>query len=281
MRLLERHEKVAMILCLCVFAILGWVVKLNAMEISFFGSSEEVEEGIKFAKVEVERMESDFVTETQPASLIKSSSSESEADSVEASRSSSAPSSDTVADTEAIDISEVQETVYATMNVNVRTEPSVESEKVGLLCGGQSIERTGILSNGWSRVVFGEEERFIHSNYLTTVKPSGYSGSSSESGQFLGTFKITAYCGGSCCNGGWAEQTSTGVAPREGRTIAVAPWVIPYGSKVKIEGLDETYIAEDTGGFANRNDRQIDLFMEDHSRTGAWGVQHRRVWIVD
>lgn len=279
MRLLERHEKVAMMLCLCVFAILGWVVKLNAMESSFVGSSGEVVEGTKFAKVEMEEVDVDLVTETQPASLVDS------VDSVEASRGSSIPSYDTGVDTvtepETIDISEVQETVYATMNVNVRTEPSVESKKVGLLCGGQSIERTGILSNGWSRVMFGEEERFIHSDYLTTAKPSGYSGSYSESDRFLGTFKITAYCGGSCCNGGWAEQTSTGVAPQEGRTIAVAPWVIPYGSKVKIEGLDETYVAEDTGGFANRNDHQIDLFMEDHSRTGAWGVQHRRVWIVD
>ena len=275
MRLLERHEKLAMVLCLCMFAILGWVVKLNAME-SSFGSSEEVTEETKFAKVGIEKVEMDLVTETQPASLI---------DSVEASIHSSAPLYDTGVDTvtepETIDISEVQETVYATMNVNIRVEASVESEKVSLLCGGESIERTGILSNGWSRVVFGEEECFIYSDYLTTVKPSGYSESYSESGRFLGTLKITAYCGGSCCNGGWAGQTSTGVAPREGRTIAVAPWVIPYGSKVKIEGLDETYVAEDTGGFANRNDHQIDLFMTSHSDTGTWGVQHRRVWIVD
>lgn len=27
----------------------------------------------------------------------------------------------------------------------------------------------------------------------------------------LGTFRLTAYCGGKCCNGKWAGKTSTGV----------------------------------------------------------------------
>lgn len=96
---------------------------------------------------------------------------------------------------------------------------------------------------------------------------------------YLGEFKITAYCGGSCCNGKWAGTTSTGVAPSEGRTIAVAPWVIPYGSQVYIDGVGYR-TAEDTGGFANRNSHQIDLFIASHSRANTWGVQYRNVWIV-
>ena len=69
MRLLERHEKLAMVLCLCMFAILGWVVKLNAMD-SSFGSSEEVTEETKFAKVEIEKVEMDLVTETSQHQMI-------------------------------------------------------------------------------------------------------------------------------------------------------------------------------------------------------------------
>lgn len=97
---------------------------------------------------------------------------------------------------------------------------------------------------------------------------------------YLGNFKITSYCGGSCCNGKWAGTTSTGVAPSEGRTIAVAPSVIPYGSTVYIDGVGYR-VAEDTGGFANRNSYQIDLYMDSHSTANNWGVQYRDVWIVE
>lgn len=95
----------------------------------------------------------------------------------------------------------------------------------------------------------------------------------------LGEFKITAYCGETCCNGKWAGQTSTGVRPTPHRTIAVAPWIIPYGTEVRIDGLDYTYVAEDTGGFANHNDHQIDILMKSHSATCNWGVQYLEVWI--
>ena len=185
-----------------------------------------------------------------------------------------------------VEIEEVDETVYATMNVNIREEYNDESTIIGLLVGGNSIKRTGICSNGWSRVLYGNEEHYIHSEYLTTVKPkveeidTDYIFNDSESEwKYLGEFKITSYCGGECCNGKWAGTTSTGVVPKAGRTIAVAPWIIPYGSEVMIEGLDNIYIAEDTGGFANRNDYQIDLFSSSHERAMEWGIQYRKVWI--
>lgn len=95
----------------------------------------------------------------------------------------------------------------------------------------------------------------------------------------LGEFKITAYCGGACCNGKWAGTTASGASPAEGRTIAVAPWIIPYGTQVRIEGLDGIYVAEDTGGFANSNPYQIDLFVSEHSHAGSWGVRYRQVWV--
>ncbi len=94
----------------------------------------------------------------------------------------------------------------------------------------------------------------------------------------LGEFKITAYCGGACCNGKWAGTTASGATPAEGRTIAVAPWIIPYGTEVMIDGMG-VYVAEDTGGFANRNPYQIDLFVADHASAASWGVQYHEVWI--
>lgn len=43
------------------------------------------------------------------------------------------------------------------------------------------------------------------------------------------------------------DTTSTGAKPRAGRTIAVDPKIIPYGSRVAIYQMDKNYVAENTG----------------------------------
>ncbi len=110
----------------------------------------------------------------------------------------------------------------------------------------------------------------------TAPAPQGAAGSFWAS---LGEFRITSYCGGSCCNGSWGGMTSTGAVPAEGRTIAVAPWLIPYGTRVRIAGMDSVYVAEDTGGFAGGNPRQIDVFYADHGRAVQNGVSYREIWV--
>ena len=54
-------------------------------------------------------------------------------------------------------------------------------------------------------------------------------------------------------------MTSTGVTAKEGRTIAVDPTVIPYGTKVMIDG--HTYIAEDCGSAVKG--KVVDIFVEE------------------
>lgn len=91
----------------------------------------------------------------------------------------------------------------------------------------------------------------------------------------LGRFKLTAYCPGRCCNGQWAGQTSTGATLVEGRTIAVDPKVIPYGSRVVING--HTYVAEDCGG--GIKGKRIDVFFATHSAANRFGVQYADVYL--
>ena len=55
--------------------------------------------------------------------------------------------------------------------------------------------------------------------------------------------------------------TSTGTKPTEGRTIAVDPRIIPYGTKVYIPQFDRVFIAEDCGSAIKGN--RIDVYMED------------------
>lgn len=83
-------------------------------------------------------------------------------------------------------------------------------------------------------------------------------------------FHVTAYCGCYECSEQYGTQTSTGVTAESGRTIAVDPEVIPYGSKVEING--HVYTAEDCGGAINGYD--IDIFMDDHEATDDFGSQY-------
>lgn len=100
----------------------------------------------------------------------------------------------------------------------------------------------------------------------------------------IGTFRITAYCPCKKCCGKepgdpWYGITATGTKATEGRTIAVDPKVIGYGSVVYFEGMDglETgYVAEDCGGAIKGN--EIDLYFESHEDALEWGVRELEVF---
>ena len=98
---------------------------------------------------------------------------------------------------------------------------------------------------------------------------------------FLGEFTLTAYCPGRCCCGKWANgYTATGTLATEGRTIAVDPKVIPYGTRVLLiwpDGMQHSYIAEDCGSGVNGN--HIDVFFDDHQSARVFGVQSAMVYL--
>ena len=88
--------------------------------------------------------------------------------------------------------------------------------------------------------------------------------------------KLTAYC---CenyphiCNDGDSTKTATGTTPTPGRTVAVDPTVIPYGSEVTING--HTYIAEDCGGAVKGN--RVDVLFATHEEALNFGIQYAEV----
>ena len=94
--------------------------------------------------------------------------------------------------------------------------------------------------------------------------------------QDLGEFKVTAYCPCEKCCGKTDRITSTGVIAQENRTIAVDPKVIPYGTKVLIDGKE--YIAEDCGGAIKGN--KIDVYFRTHQEALNWGVKYKGVSLV-
>lgn len=95
----------------------------------------------------------------------------------------------------------------------------------------------------------------------------------------LGEFVITHYCTENyphICNDGDATHTATGTRPTPGRTIAVDPDVIPYGTEVIIGS--HTYIAEDTGGAINQN--RIDIVVDTHEEALQKGLYTTEVFLV-
>lgn len=103
----------------------------------------------------------------------------------------------------------------------------------------------------------------------------------------LGSFKTTAYCTCVKCCGIWSsehpsrigtdyvQKTATGTIPTEGRTIAVDPDVIPFGTVVIIDGHE--YIAEDTGSAVVGN--TIDIYFASHDAALQYGVQTKTIYI--
>lgn len=90
----------------------------------------------------------------------------------------------------------------------------------------------------------------------------------------LGEFVITHYCACEKCTVDGDGITATGTKAASGRTIAVDPEVIPYGTTVIIDG--RTYIAEDCGAAIKGN--RIDIFMNSHEEALKAGVRTAEVF---
>lgn len=96
---------------------------------------------------------------------------------------------------------------------------------------------------------------------------------------YMGDFKISHYCAEireHICGTG-TGKTATGTTATVGRTIAVDPSIIPYGTRVYIEGYGFR-IAEDCGGGVNG--RQIDMLVNTHSEATALGLKYEGVWLL-
>lgn len=85
--------------------------------------------------------------------------------------------------------------------------------------------------------------------------------------QYLGKYKLTAYCGCKKCSGKWGTRTASGKKAKQGRTIAVDRRKIKLGTKVKIKG--KIYVAEDVGGGVKG--KHIDVFFSSHKQTMKFG----------
>jgi 3D (Asp-Asp-Asp) domain-containing protein len=85
----------------------------------------------------------------------------------------------------------------------------------------------------------------------------------------------TAYC---------TQGTTRSGSPTRRGIIAADPRVLPLGSVVRIEGLDDPerdgrYVVADTGGAIRGN--RIDIFMRDCRTARRFGRQDAQLWVLE
>lgn len=97
---------------------------------------------------------------------------------------------------------------------------------------------------------------------------------SRENPWYFGLCKCTAYCSCPMCCDNFTTHSGTTVC--EGRTVAVDPAYIPFGSHLIIDGVE--YIAEDSGGAIKG--QTIDIYFDTHEECINYGIQYHDVYIV-
>ncbi len=90
--------------------------------------------------------------------------------------------------------------------------------------------------------------------------------------------RLTAYTNQPPGNGAHGYLTRSGTPVRWG-VVAVDPQVIPLGTRLMIEGFDDVFLAEDTGGGIRGS--HIDIYFPDYYSAVQFGVQYRTIAILD
>ena len=168
----------------------------------------------------------------------------------------------------------VIDTLIATANLNVRSGPATSNSIVGMVYKGDSVSLVERTNDNWYKVKLSNGKTgYCSSAYLKsksaldsmTDKPGNLNDISMSM-----KVKSYAYYTGTI--------TATGTKPKFGRTIAVDPTFIPYGTRIYIPEFDKTFIAEDCGG--GRKGDKIDIYMNTKEECINWGVRNITIYIL-
>lgn len=203
------------------------------------------------------------------------------------------------------------ETVYCTADgLNIRTIPTVQSERYGLIYENTAVHRVGKSNNNWDLLEIDGSLYFAWSEYLTTEAPENpialdywypeeiildeewfeiddplyindmvWEEPIAEPEPalcYLGAYAVTFYCKCEQCCGVWSQYPgcASGVIPTPWYTCACGP-SIPFGTTLYIDGLGY-FVCEDRGV----PDGMIDIFVNNHGEMPAWGLDYFDIYIV-
>lgn len=159
---------------------------------------------------------------------------------------------------------------------NMRVSPSAEGDWITTLPVGADVISLGETTGGYTMVQYDGITGYVLEDVLVDKVDI------SQLGTEPVLFTVTAYCPCRICCGNYSPEvtgrearTATGTVPQQGRTIAVDPQVIPYGTSVHIDGMGD-YIAEDCGGAVRQN--HIDIYFDSHEAALMFGT--RRLYVT-
>ncbi|WP_455540165.1 SH3 domain-containing protein [Terrisporobacter sp.] len=168
----------------------------------------------------------------------------------------------------------VIETLVATANLNFRSGPSTSNSIVGVVYKGDKVSVIEHTNNNWYKAKLSNGKvGYCSTKYLKSqndIDSSTNKPTSDKDIAYTLDVKAYAYYTGTI--------TATGTKPTFGRTIAVDPKVIPYGTRIYIPEFDKTFIAEDCGGAIKGN--KIDIYMNTREECINWGVRNITLYIL-
>ena len=160
-------------------------------------------------------------------------------------------------------------TLYTTVYLNMRPVPNTKSNVSKVLAPNTEVTAVSDY-NGWAKIKIKNQNDtysyfYVWAEYLDDEK---------QTGEYLGKFKLTAYCNCSRCCGKWAGgATASGAMPSAGRTVAMGG--IAFGTKLMING--NIYTVEDRGTPYGH----VDIYHNSHSEALQFGLQYADVYRVD
>lgn len=169
--------------------------------------------------------------------------------------------------------------IVNTSNLNCRTEPNINSSVITTFNRGKELEIIGAKGRWW-QVYDGNVQGWCYSTYLSTATYNTNTDCiNNENKKYLGNFKISYYTCASSENGGW-NLTAKGQKLTDvvGICIAADPRVIPYYSKVYIEGIGVRTVL-DCGGAIKGN--KIDVLVRNNRDIPTCGVHYSNVYLLN
>lgn len=162
--------------------------------------------------------------------------------------------------------------------LNCRTAPSMSGEIISTYTKGKIFKIIG--GEGWWLQVYdGNIQGWCYGKYMKPCKNTeSAQNETSSANTYLGNFRISYYTCSPAENGG-GNLTSRGhkLTDVVGTCIAVDPKVIPYGTKVYIDGVGYR-TAMDCGGAIKGN--KIDVLVRSKKDIPSCGVHYSDVYVV-
>lgn len=105
--------------------------------------------------------------------------------------------------------------------------------------------------------------------------------------EYLGNWRVTAYCACEKCCGEWAKNRpngivvgAAGVELKAGVSVA-SP--LPFGTRVYIEGIGEYVVQDRTASWIaeKHNNELIDIYFDNHEAACNFGLQYLDIYKIE